>query len=288
MRHYSNKVRLAVTVVFIFCLSLQVAEAQKKKSQKKSSPHEFSVYGGFGLSALQYAPEGSDVQNGVGGNLGVGYSFMLSPNIGIHTGVEMAVYRNRCDMGAMTSDQSATGSEGEFLFRSEWAYYQERQQATYLNIPVMLIFRTDNSVAFYGMAGLKLGVPVKGSYEGTGNLRTSGVYSYEQQEYHDMPERGFGAYTGAGGAGKLNLGVNLMPAVELGVKMAFGNKWALHTGVYADFGLTDLRSGDTRQALADYQSATPAQFAYHSITETDRAGKMKTLALGVRIRLSLQ
>jgi hypothetical protein len=102
-----------------------------------------------------------------------------------------------------------------------------------------------------------------------------------------MPERGFGLYRDVASNGKPDLGLNIMPSVELGVKMAFGNGWAMHTGVYADFGLTDIRAGNHNSQLAGYQSNDPANFTHHSITETEKVDKMSVLSVGVKIRVAM-
>ncbi|GHT21943.1 hypothetical protein FACS189430_02940 [Bacteroidia bacterium] len=227
------------------------------------------------------------MQKGVGGNVGAGYTFMFSPQWGVNTGVEAAFYKSRCDMDIISGSQPETGNEGDFIFNSEMSHYHEKLQVTCLNIPVMLAFQTGRNVAFYGMAGVKLGIPLSAKYSGGGDLTTSGLFEYEQQEYRNMPERGFGVYRDIESNGTLDAGLNIMPSMELGVKMAFGNGWAMHTGVYADFGVTDIRAGSHNQPLAGYQSNAPAQFKYHSITETEQAGKMNVLSAGVRVRISM-
>jgi hypothetical protein len=68
---------------------------------------------------------------------------------------------------------------------------------------------------------------------------------------------------------------------------AIDNGWAMHTGVYADFGLAGIRAGNHNRQLAGYQSNDPANFTHHSIIETENVDKMSVLSVGVKIRVAM-
>ena len=54
--------------------------------------HEFSVYGGSGLSTLNYTVTTGEHKAGLGGHFGLGYHYFFSPKWGLGTGAELAIY----------------------------------------------------------------------------------------------------------------------------------------------------------------------------------------------------
>ncbi|MDR1171620.1 MAG: PorT family protein, partial [Bacteroidales bacterium] len=152
-----------IILVIMFFVSFNEVYAQKK--MQSSSPHEFSVHGGFGLSALQYQIKEGDNKSGIGGSVGIGYSYMFSPQWGLNTGVEISFYNAQCDMNVLTGEHPVTGIEESFIFKTSYTDYNETQNASYLNIPVMILFKTQTSTVFYGSAGAKLGFPINSKYK---------------------------------------------------------------------------------------------------------------------------
>jgi hypothetical protein len=129
---------------------------------------------------------------------------------------------------------------------------------------------------------------VNARYSGSGNLSTSGYYEYENQEYTNMPDRGFGQFDGAGGNAKLSMGMSLSLSAEGGVEFPLSETLSLRAGLYADYGLTDTRKGDGNRQLAHYQSNAPAGLTYNSLFDTRYADKVKTLAAGIKLCLTMR
>lgn len=252
---------------------------------QKDSPHVFSLSGGFGLSSLQYKPEKGNHDPGIGGNIGIGYTYMLAPQWGIGSGLELAFHNSQCDMETLQDSQNASGDEGAFLFKSVYTRYHEKQEVAYLNIPLMVLYQAKSRLGFYAAGGVKLGIPIYGKFESSGDLTTSGWFEYENQEYENMPDRGFGVYKNAGDNGKLDLKINMALSLEMGFKWALAKGWALHTGIFADYGMVNIRDGSNTRKPVEYQSANPSEFAYSSITATGYVKDLTTLTAGIKVRV---
>ena len=269
-------------LLIVVCLAL-CHDVDAQRGKKSSSAHEFFVGGGFGLSSLQYQIKKGNHQSGLGGNVGIGYSFMVSSQLGLSTGVGVSFYNARCAMNVLASKQPATGIEGDFIFKASFADYHETQTASYLNIPVMVLFKTESPTAFYGMAGVKFGFPVNAKYKGSGNLTTSAVFEFENQEYKNMPERGFGSFDNVGGNAKLELDMNLSLAIEGGMEFSLSDKWALRAGVFLDYGFMDIRKGNNNQQMVKYISDSSSHLKYNSVLHTSYMDRATMLVVGIKL-----
>jgi len=245
--------------------------------------HIFFVGGGFGLSSLQYQIKDGNHQSGLGGKASIGYSFMVSPQMGLSTGIGLSFYSAQCDMNVLSSEQPAIGIDGDFIFKASYSNYHETQKATYLNIPVMALFKTESTTAFYGMAGVKIGFPVDAKYKGSGNLTTSAFFEFENQEYQNMPEFGFGSFDDVGGNAKLDLDMNLSLSIEAGIECSISYNWALRAGVFLDYGFMDIRKGNKNQPLVKYQNVSSSNLVYNSMFQTQHIEKATNVFAGIKI-----
>lgn len=261
--------------------------------------HEFSVYGGGGLSTLNYKVSVGEQQNGFGGQFGLGYTFFFSPKWGLGTGVEMAFYNARFSMDNFSNRYTTTDMDGNsFEFRSTLTNYEEKQGAMLLQIPLMLHFQTGNTHRFYAALGGKIGIPLSGIYESTNDgLKNSGYYAHEDYEYTTQEFMGFGTFKGKDVTGDLDFKTAFFVSAEAGMKWKLAGKWSLYTGLYVDYGLNNIyQTQDPAPQFVAYNSENPQDFTVNSIlasqymqngisqTFTD---KINPLAAGVKIALSL-
>ena len=248
-----KKIILAITIG-LFTIS---AFAQKQQNR-----HEFSVWGGGGISSLQYDAYIGGIEGnhkvGTGGIVGLGYDYFFNYNWSLGTGVEFSALAGKTEFGLVNDkfirpmDKWGGGNQ-LILFDTQGNDFYERQRAYYINIPVMARFQFDlfKGHKFYAAAGPKIGIPVDGMYRSKGELRTTG-YLWQNNEistehrYENMPEHGFGNYKN-NYKGDLDFKVNIMASVEAGIKWRFkeNKKWHLYTGLFADFGLNDVVKGNS-------------------------------------------
>jgi len=260
--------------------------------------HEFSLYGGGGLSTLNYNVTAGKQNNGFGGKVGLGYQFFFSKKFGLGTGAELALYNSKYTLDNLSQQYMTTDMEGtDFEFRSAITNYKETQQAMLLQIPLMLQFQTGSKHQFYAALGGKAGIPLYGKSESSSaTIVNSGYYPEENYEYTTQEFMGFGAFTGRNADNNLNFKMAFFASAEAGVKWKLKNKLALYTGAYLDYGLNNIyKENSTAQQFVAYNTASPRDFTENSIfasqyTQNGNSQyfteKITPLAVGIKIKLA--
>lgn len=264
--------------------------------------HEFSVYGGGGVSSLQYKLNNinnDDEQVRVGGMFGIGYTLFLNSQWGISTGLEYALYNSRADLFSVVDTHSALDDSNEsFDFIILQRGIKEKQESSYLNIPLMLQFQTGEKMGFYASFGGKIGIPLKTKYKGSfRSIESKGYYPSLNVLYDDLEHRGFGNFEGGKYNDELDFDVSFMLSAEAGVKFKLTNNIAIYTGLYADYGLNDVVKGSKDMTILPYQTENPTQFINNSVLNSQYThygvtesfvDKVRPFAVGVKLRLSFR
>ena len=254
-----KKIILAVTIGLFTVSSF---------AQKQQNRHEFSVWGGGGISSLQYdafigGHEGVN-KIGTGGLVGLGYDYFFNYNWSLGTGVEFSALAAKTEFSLINDKFVRTipkfgGGNQMLLFDTQGNDFYERQRAYYINIPIMAKYQFDlfKGHKFYAAAGPKIGIPVDGIYRSAGELTTVGLLwengtQSTRDRYENMPDHGFGTINQKQ-KGDLDLKVNIMASIEAGIKWRFkeNKKWHLYTGLFADFGLNDIVKDNKDAKKAD-------------------------------------
>ena len=283
--------QLSILNLLLFCTVLSA-----------QSNHEFSVYLGGGLSTLNYSVTTGEQKMGFGGHIGLGYTFFFSPNWGLGTGVEFALYNSKFNLNNLTTnytltDPTAAPGQGQFDFISKLGNYEEKQSAGLLQIPLMLQFQTDGNHKFYAAAGGKIGLPISASYKvDNATLENSGFYSYESYTYTTQIFRGFGSNQRSY-KDDLSFKTAFFASVEAGMKWRLSDNLSLYTGAYFDYGFNNIRKDGQAKQFVEYSTTDdPRDFKVHSVTyaqytESGKApraftDKVSPLAAGIKLRLA--
>ncbi len=299
-----KKGKIILSAICLLAVGTATVQAQQTR-------HEITFGGGGGISSLEYKlSEGSHTM-GWGGNFGAGYTFFFHPQWGVGTGVEMAFYNAKAKLPQKSSQQSGFTDEfgDSFILLSDFNNYEEKQRATYLNIPLMVQFQTTAKHKFYAAAGVKFGIPLSGKYEGEGSYDISGYYpqySGPNSQFivgprgEEYPIEGFGSYQYQGTAQDLSLKLAIMASVEAGVKWQLSDRWALYTGLYFDYGFNDIYDGDRDKQLVSYNndvresgyvemsqnSILGSSYSNDGVTQTTYADKLNLMAAGLKVKIS--
>lgn len=274
---------IATVAGLLFCITVH---AQQSK-------HEFFVYGGGGLSTLNYSVSVGEQKSGLGGLAGVGYTFFFTPNWGLTTGAELALYNSTFKLNNLLVVEKVFDIENEtFEFNSTISNYEERQTAGFLQIPLMLQFQSGGKHQFYVAAGGKAGIPVIKTYKSEGaTLQNAGYYSYESYTYTTQEFLGFGTFTGRGSDGNLDFKVAFFASAETGVKWRLSPNISLYTGVYMDYGLNNAVDNQT-SPFVDYAGNLALNSILHATYRDNKdnlqaySDKVTPLAAGVKVRLA--
>ena len=277
--------RVLLIVLFILLGKVDIFAQEK---------HEFSFYGGGGLSTLDYKATVGEQKSGSGGNFGLGYTFFFTPNWGLGTGVEFSSYKAGLDMdnaGNLSVSYMTVDMEGiSFEFRSVVNAYEEKQRTGFLQIPLMLQFQTDGRRQFYAAAGGKAGIPLNGKYRTTVSLSNSGYYAHENSLYDTQEFMGFGHFAGKKYEGELDFKTAYFLSVESGVKWRLCDKLSFYAGAYLDYGLNNINTAKDQAAglrphFVEYNRANPPAFAVNSAISAF-TGKMTPKSAGIKLRLA--
>lgn len=286
----SIKYILALLSALLFSSSLFAQQYMYEK-------HELLIYGAGGMSSLNYKSDQMDVNKSIGGQFGVGYNLFFTANFGIGIGAELSLYTSKAVMD-MLSDKYMTvdRTNEEFEFRSKIYNYQEKQRATYVNIPLMLNYQSSGITRIYFSAGVKIGLPVGGQYKTSGaTIVNSGYYAYENVEYTTQEFMGFGSFTGKDTKDDLEFKTAYLAAAELGVKLRLYDRLSLYTGLYFEYGLNDILKSDAPQRFIEYNAVNPSNFRTGSVLtsqfnlngrQTGFVEKVNLLSIGVKVKLA--
>ncbi|MDR1561611.1 MAG: OmpA family protein [Dysgonamonadaceae bacterium] len=278
--------KIFLTILATFSILGALAQTEAGKQQNR---HEIWLGGGGGISSLQYSPSIGDHNTGYGYLGGLGYTYYINYNWGISIGGEYQYLQARYNL-SNTSDVGP-GSDvldsylvpfpnsGEvFLFNvSPRSRLRERQEVAYINIPLIARYQIDlpgknrvkNHKLSFG-AGLKTGIPIKGSYYTSSSFETTGIDWVTRDEYTNMPNHGFGTYTYEKTKFDWKQKINFAGTIEAGVKWQFNPKWGLYTGLFADFGLNDIvKDRPTSDNYYVQYNPTGKPYAINTIVKSD-------------------
>ncbi len=277
----------------IFTLLTAILLTATLAAQDLDQPrHEFSIYAGGGLSTLQYDLNAGKHTNGFGGQGGLGYTFFFSPNWGLTTGAEIALYQAKAKLSGFSDSYEVKHPAEDYIYTYTLNSYTERQQAWYVNIPLMLQYQTGGKHKFFVALGGKVGFPVSVSAKTDDfTVATTGYFLTDDILYDDLPQHGFGSYNCKGSKTKPDrFKLNLMLSAELGIKSKIGSRNALYTGVYVDYGLANILSSNDKTFVENTPGTEPP-VVMSPVVESQHAGnpftdKIAPLSVGLKLRFA--
>ena len=277
-----------ILLAIVACLSSLFMFSQTKQ--------EFSVWGMGGLSTLTYDLDKGERKNGFGGGVGVGYTHFFSEQLGILGGLEVSLYNAKANLDKISTNYSVTDIEGEnFDYRSAISNYTEKQNAFYLNVPIMVQYLFGKDNRFYIAGGGKIGIPLTSKYKVEGaTYQNSGYYEFEDKELTSPEYMGFGTFTDRKVDESMDLKVSFTVSAEAGLNWQLSAKQTLYTGFYCDYGLNNI-SKNSKGYFVEYNTEKPVDFGVNSVLNSDYTQKGKgyqftdkviPLAVGIKIRLA--
>jgi len=271
-----------ISIILVLCICLPLTAQHR---------HEFSANIGGGLSTLNYEPTFGKFTSGFGGEAGLGYHFFFSPNWGIGTGFNLALYNSEATTtNAFFGRFNTTTSSGRAIqFAYAFNDYKEEISAMMLTIPLMVQYQTGGKIGLFAAVGGKVGIPLSADNNlTTGTLNTSAYFPDWHVTYNNLPQYGFGTYDGLNKENDLELNPAFMLSAELGAKFRFGNSMYLYVGGYLDYGLNDIRKHEATNLAFAYDANAASYPAGFDIKGSlaEMSDKISPLAIGGKIRVS--
>ncbi|MDR1951459.1 MAG: PorT family protein [Bacteroidales bacterium] len=247
---------------------------------------EFSIGGGAGSSALKF----DNSQDALGNNFGLGYTYRFNDKFGVRSGLEAAHYnavtnRNYTETYALDNVWYSTPAGYNFLYTVAAKNINEKNTATYLQIPLMLQYRHDSTQrsGLYGAGGVKFGIPISGKYSSTiRELTTSGYNEYTRQHHCNNPEEYFSTFTNLSNNHALDFKFGMFFSAEIGTMRQVSKTLKLYIGMYVDHAINNLSNIKTSKThLIEYNGCNEPVLN----SAISRSSKVGATAIGFSVRV---
>ncbi|GHV67937.1 hypothetical protein FACS1894199_14360 [Bacteroidia bacterium] len=235
------------------------------------------------------------VAGGFGGGAGFGYTYFMTEQWGISTGLEFSLSSSTLTADKFSDDYTlafprAVGEDEKLKFTSEFEGYEEKQSATYLHIPLMLRFQTTGTHRFQMGAGLKVGFALSGSYDvAIKSLTTTGDFPKTALTVYDEAQHALTTYSNVTSSGDLSLGLSVALSMDVGMHWGLSDKLGLYTGVYLDYGVVNILPSPTAHLvgydpdIAYDPTSTASPLPHNSALTTPLVDKANLFSVGVKV-----
>ena len=222
----------------------------------------------------------------------VGLQIPLSNHFKILTGLEFFRYQSKATLAdnQVYSHNQIDDVGSSFEYRVVTTGYTETQGISALRIPLMLQFTTGslNKTQWYFNAGGKFMLPGKINVKANASkLTTTGYYPDVNAEVHSLPQHGFGEVNNwqSTGAYSTKSGWLLSAGTGFSFKLSPSGKTRLYAGVYADYGLSNLKAGRESLSLITYNSQNVANVQANGTMGMNEVADLKLMNFGVQLKL---
>ncbi len=225
------KIKTTIAILLLFSVTIKAQEIN------------FKINGG--PSGILYDSTIGDGKLKFGGGIGVGYTYFFSDHWGISTGVDVTYNQNsfKLNNGTTISTYEVDDQTSAFEYQVTPTNYKEEQHFIGVAIPLMMQYRTSiasQTQLYFGFGG-KIMFPGKQTVKASASeLQLSGYYPDLNLLIDDLPSHGFGKVTNWQDKTTVSLDPAFMLSFETGLTFKLKEKTKLYTGLYVDYGLTDL------------------------------------------------
>jgi len=256
----------------------------------QADAQEFGIEVNGGLQGLQYSLKDGQAKLLPAGSLGLNYTFKLSSHWGFRTGVAAGLYRTQITLpdGQLFTYNAVDDMGSAFEYRLKFTGYKETQHFLAAAIPLLLQYHTDGAgTQWYIEGGAKLFIPFNASTQiSARRVDLTGYYPDFNVELSDLPQHGFGTLNNWRSTSTLKL----KPAAALsggtGIMFRLSPGMSLYTGLFVDFGLTNLKDNSDTSRLVTYNSNGTNGPQASSVLNTKNTDRSTILSYGLQIRLS--
>ena len=219
--------------------AIAMAVSVSAQTENYVPKHEFSISGFGGLSTLNYKVnipqnpfiDGVDRKMGLGGGVGLDWTYHFSKHWGLRLGVQAALYNAKAKKdftlnGIYMRDQTLIDIDGKL---------QEKQRAVYAQVPLMVQWMTPaGKNHFYVALGGKFGMRLWDNYKQIADAKATyhPVYNAPTRAAYDPEREIHESYRGTIGLKRFDV----MGSAEVGMRWTLGNGVGLYTGLYFDYG----------------------------------------------------
>jgi outer membrane protein OmpA-like peptidoglycan-associated protein len=242
-----------------------------------------------GLQGTQYQFQNGRTQLLPGGSIELTYSFRLGSSWNLLSGFTGGLYRTQASLpdGIAFMSYQVDDAGSAFLYSIKTTGYEETQQFYAAGIPLLLQYHTTGrGVQWYFIGGGKALIPFSSSITVSAKqLALSGYYPDFNIEVTDLPQHGFGTITNWRTSATTNLKPTAALSAATGVSFSLSRGTRLYAGVYAEYGLTDLKGKKDSMPLVSYSSTGITAVEAGSVLSRPNTGSVTLLSFGFQLRL---
>jgi len=288
--------------------NVEVPKKKKRVRVYEQQIHEVSAWGAFGLSTLNYDLSFGEKTPGLGFMGGIGYNFYFNHDWSVGLGLEYSALSAESKFDNFRDNYEIPGAVNDKPLNLELisSEYKQSYNAAYLNIPITAQYQIPVwfEHKFYVAGGVKLGIPLSGTYKSEGDFVAT---AFERKSdgtntgsAYDMTEKGFGNRTESGNDGDFDTKFNVILTIEPGMKWQLSDQLTLYTGVFLDYGLSNIRknSSEPEMRMIQYDADGKGKFADYSFNNalesqyTSENGntnfftdRINTISFGIKLKL---
>jgi len=292
-----KKIKTIILSILVGLIAVNINVYAQKNTPEKM---EIGVSVATGMSALNFVlVDGEKPSYGIGINFGWEAAFVFSEQLSFRTGVNLASFKSSVNIEQhnvchqLIPVPAGFPDDHKFSMIAEFGNYKEQFEAFYIRLPLMLQYLMGAKNNFYVSAGANVGIPLNSvSQINSEKLITKGYSDFTMQEYENMPNHGFYTYSDIRTGSKLQLGLSLSAALETGMKWKIRNGICLYTGLFADFGLNNIRKGDSMKESVIFNEESES-FIFNSVLHSQTKDKplidkVKPMFFGLRLKIVFQ
>jgi len=237
------KIKSTIALLFLFNVTIKAQEIYVK------------INGG--PSGILYDSNLGDGKLKFGGGIGVGYTYFFSSHWGVLTGIDVMYNQNSFELknGTTISSYEVDDQTSAFEYQVTPTNYKEDQHFISIAVPLMMQYRTSvspNTQVYFGFGG-KILFPGKQTAKASASeLQLSGYYPDINLLIDDLPSHGFGKVTNWQDKTTVNLDPTFLLSVETGLTFKLKEKTQLYTGLYLDYGLTEIAKENPNLNIVAY------------------------------------
>jgi len=244
-----------------------------------------------GLQGTQYRFQNGQASLLPGGSVDLTYSFRLGRSWNLLSGITGGLYRTKASLrdGITIASYQVDDGGSAFLYSVKTTGYKETQQFYAAGIPLLLQYHTSGrGVQWYFTGGGKALIPFNSSIGVSAKqLALSGYYPDFNIEVTNLPQHGFGTIDNW----KTSASTNLKPTAALcaatGVSFPLTHGTRLYVGLYAEYGLTDLKGKNDSMPVVTYSPTGITAVQAGSVLNRPIGGSATLLSYGLQLKLGL-
>jgi hypothetical protein len=262
----------------------ELISPQSEEPEVLFNKHNISVYGIGGISTLLYSTTYDDNSTvGFGGGGGVGYSVNFIPQFGIYIGIEALPLQSTLISENLPPEPSPSGLPFSYVISK----LKARQTTIYISIPFLLQsqLRLSDNYQFFMDFGIKVGYALP--TQGQSGTSIEGGITYNDGNTAGIGDPSSPFYFEQSVSRRRKFNLNFAFSADAGIRRKITDRLYLYAGVFADYGVFDVRDDLNDAKFLAKEEAGKITSANDIFASSYIKGMTHNFAFGGKIRFDI-